>query len=81
MCQLAQEHLYLSDMTSANSDIPEVPSLATASGSLANSVVPKANNKRQATSDYDDDEGSKLFRCDDDDDGGGSNDKEKFARY
>uniref|UniRef100_A0A671PYC6 Aryl hydrocarbon receptor nuclear translocator n=1 Tax=Sinocyclocheilus anshuiensis TaxID=1608454 RepID=A0A671PYC6_9TELE len=67
-------------MTSANSDIPEVPSLATAAGSLSNSVVPKANNKRQATSDYDDDEGSKLFRCDDDDDGGGSNDKEKFAR-
>ncbi|XP_042627890.1 aryl hydrocarbon receptor nuclear translocator isoform X3 [Cyprinus carpio] len=67
-------------MTSANSDMPEVPSLATAAGSLSNSaaVVPKANNKRQATSDYDDDEGSKLFRCDDD--GGGSNDKERFAR-
>uniref|UniRef100_A0A8C2C344 Aryl hydrocarbon receptor nuclear translocator n=1 Tax=Cyprinus carpio TaxID=7962 RepID=A0A8C2C344_CYPCA len=62
------------------SDMPEVPSLATAAGSLSNSaaVVPKANNKRQATSDYDDDEGSKLFRCDDD--GGGSNDKERFAR-
>ncbi|XP_059363270.1 aryl hydrocarbon receptor nuclear translocator-like isoform X2 [Carassius carassius] len=65
-------------MTSANSDMPEVLSLASATGSLSN-VVPKANNKRQATSDYDDDEGSKLFRCDDDD-GGGSNDKERFAR-
>ncbi|KAF4103683.1 hypothetical protein G5714_016566 [Onychostoma macrolepis] len=69
-------------MTSANADMPEVPSLAmaTAAGSHANSaaVVPKANNKRQATSDYEDDEGSKLFRCDDD--GGGSNDKERFAR-
>ncbi|XP_016375036.1 aryl hydrocarbon receptor nuclear translocator, partial [Sinocyclocheilus rhinocerous] len=44
-------------------------------------VVPKANSKRQATSDYDDDEGSKLCRCDDDDDdGGGSNDKDRFAR-
>ncbi|XP_026084640.1 aryl hydrocarbon receptor nuclear translocator isoform X5 [Carassius auratus] len=64
-------------MTSANSDMPEVLSLASAAGSLSN-VVPKANNKRQATSDYDDDEGSKLFRCDDD--GGGSNDKERFAR-
>ncbi|KAI2655816.1 Aryl hydrocarbon receptor nuclear translocator [Labeo rohita] len=62
--------------------MPDVPSLAmaTQAGSHANSaaVVPKANNKRQATSDFDDDEGSKLFRCDDD--GGGSNDKERFAR-
>ncbi|XP_052474961.1 aryl hydrocarbon receptor nuclear translocator isoform X5 [Carassius gibelio] len=58
-------------------DMPEVLSLASAAGSLSN-VVPKANNKRQATSDYDDEEGSKLFRCDDD--GGGSNDKERFAR-
>ncbi|XP_050986589.1 aryl hydrocarbon receptor nuclear translocator isoform X2 [Labeo rohita] len=69
-------------MTSANPDMPDVPSLAmaTQAGSHANSaaVVPKANNKRQATSDFDDDEGSKLFRCDDD--GGGSNDKERFAR-
>lgn len=69
-------------MASANADMPEVASLAmaTAAGSHANSaaVVPKANNKRQATSDYEDDEGSKLFRCDDD--GGGSNDKERFAR-
>uniref|UniRef100_A0A671REM5 Aryl hydrocarbon receptor nuclear translocator n=1 Tax=Sinocyclocheilus anshuiensis TaxID=1608454 RepID=A0A671REM5_9TELE len=70
-------------MASANADMPEVPSLAAAAGSHANStaVVPEANSKRQATSDYDDDEGSKLFRCDDDDDdGGGSNDKERFAR-
>lgn len=72
-------------MTSADADMPEVPSLAmaTAAGSHANSaaVVPKANNKRQATSDYEDDDGGKLFRCDDDDDdGGGSNDKERFAR-
>lgn len=69
-------------MTSSNSDMPEVSSLAmaTSAGSLSNSasIVPKANNKRQATSDFEDDEGSKLFRCDDD--GGGSNDKERFAR-
>ncbi|KAG1925981.1 aryl hydrocarbon receptor nuclear translocator isoform b [Pimephales promelas] len=42
------------------------------------SSLSKANNKRQASSDFEDDEGSKLFRCDDD--GGGSNDKERFAR-
>ncbi|XP_048008263.1 aryl hydrocarbon receptor nuclear translocator isoform X1 [Megalobrama amblycephala] len=68
-------------MTSANSDMPEVSSLAMATPAGSHNsatVVPKANNKRQATSDYDDDEGSKLFRCDDD--GGGSNDKERFAR-
>ncbi|XP_051577514.1 aryl hydrocarbon receptor nuclear translocator-like isoform X5 [Myxocyprinus asiaticus] len=69
-------------MTSTNSDMPESSSLAmaTSAGSLSNStaVVSKANNKRQATSDFEDDEGSKLFRCDDD--SGGANDKERFAR-
>ncbi|XP_051999366.1 aryl hydrocarbon receptor nuclear translocator-like isoform X2 [Xyrauchen texanus] len=69
-------------MTSTNSDMPESSSLAmdTLTGSLSNStaVVPKANNKRQANSDFEDDEGSKLFRCDDD--SGGANDKERFAR-
>ncbi|XP_067305370.1 aryl hydrocarbon receptor nuclear translocator isoform X3 [Pseudorasbora parva] len=68
-------------MTSANPDMSEVSSLAMAtsgSHSSSTSIVPKANNKRQATSDFEDDEGSKLFRCDDD--GGGSNDKERFAR-
>ncbi|XP_052003650.1 aryl hydrocarbon receptor nuclear translocator-like isoform X2 [Xyrauchen texanus] len=63
-------------------DMPEVSSLAMATSavSLSNSpaVVPKANNKRQATSDFEDDEGSKLFRCDDD--LSGANDKERFAR-
>ncbi|XP_043116567.1 aryl hydrocarbon receptor nuclear translocator isoform X2 [Puntigrus tetrazona] len=56
-------------MASANADMSEVASAGSHS---------KTNNKRQATSDYEDDEGSKLFRCDDD--GGGSNDKERFAR-
>ncbi|XP_051574198.1 aryl hydrocarbon receptor nuclear translocator-like isoform X2 [Myxocyprinus asiaticus] len=69
-------------MTSTNPDMPEVSSLAVATSavSLSNSsaVVPKANNKRQATSDFEDDEGSKLFRCDDD--SSGANDKERFAR-
>ncbi|XP_052003654.1 aryl hydrocarbon receptor nuclear translocator-like isoform X6 [Xyrauchen texanus] len=69
-------------MTSTNPDMPEVSSLAMATSavSLSNSpaVVPKANNKRQATSDFEDDEGSKLFRCDDD--LSGANDKERFAR-
>ncbi|XP_077062985.1 aryl hydrocarbon receptor nuclear translocator isoform X5 [Siphateles boraxobius] len=60
-------------MTSANPDMAEVSSMA-----MATPAVSKANNKRQASSDFEDDEGSKLFRCDDD--GGGSNDKERFAR-
>ncbi|XP_057195359.1 aryl hydrocarbon receptor nuclear translocator isoform X1 [Triplophysa rosa] len=65
-------------MTSSDPDMSEV--MATSAGSHSNSgaVVPKANNKRQATSDYDDDEGGKLFRCDDE--GSGGNDKERFAR-
>ncbi|KAK7157247.1 hypothetical protein R3I93_008655 [Phoxinus phoxinus] len=57
-------------MTSADPDMAEVSSLAMA--------TPAKANKRQASSDFEDDEGSKLFRCDDD--GGGSNDKERFAR-
>ncbi|XP_066538620.1 aryl hydrocarbon receptor nuclear translocator isoform X3 [Hoplias malabaricus] len=69
-------------MASSNQDMPEVPSLgmATAAGShtSAGAVMPKGSNKRSAGSDFDDDEGSKLFRCDDDP--GASNDKERFAR-
>uniref|UniRef100_A0A8C6TFN4 Aryl hydrocarbon receptor nuclear translocator n=1 Tax=Neogobius melanostomus TaxID=47308 RepID=A0A8C6TFN4_9GOBI len=42
-------------------------------------VVPKGANKRRAASDFDDDEGSKLFRCDDES-SGSNNDKERFAR-
>ncbi|KAL1258812.1 hypothetical protein QQF64_009389 [Cirrhinus molitorella] len=66
-------------MTSANPDMPDVPSLAMATQASSAAGVTKSNNKRQATSDFDDDDGGKLFRCDDDD-GGGSNDKERFAR-
>ncbi|XP_017537296.1 aryl hydrocarbon receptor nuclear translocator isoform X4 [Pygocentrus nattereri] len=66
----------------SNPDMPEVPSLgmATAAGSHAGAgaIVPKGSNKRSASSDFEDDEGSKLFRCDDD--AGASNDKERFAR-
>nr|XP_055067807.1 aryl hydrocarbon receptor nuclear translocator isoform X1 [Misgurnus anguillicaudatus] len=65
-------------MTSTNPDMSEV--MATSAGSHSNgaAVVPKGNNKRQATSDYEDEDGGKLFRCDDE--GSGSNDKERFAR-
>uniref|UniRef100_A0AAY5EGZ1 Aryl hydrocarbon receptor nuclear translocator n=1 Tax=Electrophorus electricus TaxID=8005 RepID=A0AAY5EGZ1_ELEEL len=54
--------------------------MATPAGSHAGpgAVVPKGNNKRPASSDYEDDDGSKLFRCDDDP--SLSNDKERFAR-
>ncbi|KAI4896922.1 hypothetical protein NFI96_031624 [Prochilodus magdalenae] len=67
-------------MASSNPDMPEVPSLgmATPAGSHAGAILPKGSNKRPASSDFDDDEGSKLFRCDDD--VGASNDKERFAR-
>ncbi|NP_001417742.1 aryl hydrocarbon receptor nuclear translocator isoform d [Danio rerio] len=65
-------------MTSANPDMSEVPSLAMTSSNGSHSNGVQKANKRQATSDYEDDEGGKLFRCDDD--GGGSNDKERFAR-
>ncbi|KAL2084721.1 hypothetical protein ACEWY4_020239 [Coilia grayii] len=41
-------------------------------------VVAKGTNKRRAGSDFDEDEGNKLFRCDDD--SGSTNDKERFAR-
>ncbi|XP_031432508.1 aryl hydrocarbon receptor nuclear translocator isoform X2 [Clupea harengus] len=67
-------------MDSSNSDMPDehplgLGAVATPSGGA---VVAKGSNKRRAGSDFDDDEGSKLFRCDDD--GGSSNDKERFAR-
>ncbi|KAJ8383766.1 hypothetical protein AAFF_G00214530 [Aldrovandia affinis] len=65
-----------------NPDLSDVPSLglgaATGNQSGSGSVVQKGTNKRRAVPDFDDDEGSKLFRCDDDT--GGSNDKERFAR-
>lgn len=67
-------------MSSSNPDLPD-PNLGMgASGTQGSggAVVPKGTNKRRAAQDFDDDEGSKLFRCDDDT--GGSNDKERFAR-
>ncbi|XP_072316252.1 aryl hydrocarbon receptor nuclear translocator isoform X2 [Eucyclogobius newberryi] len=69
--------LFLSDMSSSNSDLPDMGASGT-QGSGA--VVPKGTNKRRAALDFDDDDddGSKLFRCDDD--ASGSNDKERFAR-
>ncbi|XP_061737621.1 aryl hydrocarbon receptor nuclear translocator isoform X2 [Nerophis ophidion] len=69
------------DMASSNQDLTD-PSLGLgASGTQASggAVVPKGSNKRRAAPDFDDDEGSKLFRCDDDS-GGPNNDKERFAR-
>nr|QGW67263.1 aryl hydrocarbon receptor nuclear translocator protein 1b [Rhamdia quelen] len=60
-------------MASSNPDMPDVPSLGMGS---SGAVVPKSA-KRSASSDYDDDEGGKLFRCDDD---SNTNDKERFAR-
>ncbi|TSL82560.1 Aryl hydrocarbon receptor nuclear translocator [Bagarius yarrelli] len=41
-------------------------------------VVPKGSNKRSAASDFEDDDGGKLFRCDDE--SANANDKERFAR-
>ncbi|XP_049439952.1 aryl hydrocarbon receptor nuclear translocator isoform X7 [Epinephelus fuscoguttatus] len=72
--------LFQTDMSSSNPDLPD-PNLGMgASGTQGSggAVVPKGTNKRRAAQDFDDDEGSKLFRCDDDT--GGSNDKERFAR-
>ncbi|XP_072535987.1 aryl hydrocarbon receptor nuclear translocator isoform X2 [Salminus brasiliensis] len=69
-------------MASSHSDVPELPSLgmAVSAGSHAGAgaVMSKGSNKRSASSDFEDDEGSKMFRCDDD--AGTSNDKERFAR-
>ncbi|KAL7393581.1 hypothetical protein ABVT39_013186 [Epinephelus coioides] len=73
--------LFQTDMSSSNPDLPD-PNLGMgASGTQGSggAVVPKGTNKRRAAQDFDDDEGSKLFRCDDDT--GGSNDKERFARF
>ncbi|XP_024123295.1 aryl hydrocarbon receptor nuclear translocator isoform X1 [Oryzias melastigma] len=73
--------LFHTDMTSSNQELTD-PNLGMgASGTQASggAVVPKGTNKRRLTSDFEDDEGSKLFRGDDDT-GGSSNDKERFAR-
>ncbi|XP_077382212.1 aryl hydrocarbon receptor nuclear translocator isoform X2 [Festucalex cinctus] len=71
--------LFHTDMSSSNQDLSEPDLGLGASGAQASggAVVPKGS-KRRAPSDFDDDEGNKLFRCDDDT--GGSNDKERFAR-
>ncbi|KAM7420900.1 hypothetical protein PAMA_015213 [Pampus argenteus] len=73
--------LFQTDMSSSNPELPDPNVGMGASGTQASggAVVPKGTNKRRAAPDFDeDDEGSKLFRCDDDT--GGSNDKERFAR-
>ncbi|XP_074539444.1 aryl hydrocarbon receptor nuclear translocator isoform X1 [Halichoeres trimaculatus] len=73
--------LFHTDMSSSNPELPD-PNLGMgASGTQGSggAVVPKGTNKRRAAPDFDDDEGSKLFRCDDDT-GGSNNDKERFAR-
>lgn len=68
-------------MASSNPDMPEIPSLGMAvpTGSHSGAIMPKGSNKRSAGSDFEDDDGSKMFRGDDDD-AGTSNDKERFAR-
>ncbi|CAB1445940.1 unnamed protein product [Pleuronectes platessa] len=70
-------------MSSADPELPDPdPDLGMgASGTQAGggAVVPKGTNKRPAAPDFDDDDGSKLFRCDDES-GGNGNDKERFAR-
>ncbi|XP_030640563.1 aryl hydrocarbon receptor nuclear translocator isoform X2 [Chanos chanos] len=72
----------MSELASSNPDLSDVSSLgmanAVGSQGTSNAAVPKGNSKRRAPSDFDDDEGNKLFRCDDD--GTASNDKERFAR-
>nr|XP_023685827.1 aryl hydrocarbon receptor nuclear translocator-like isoform X6 [Paramormyrops kingsleyae] len=76
--------MFTSHMASSNpgSDVSDMPSLAMASATVnqagGGAVVPKGANKRRASPDTDDDEGSKVFRCDDD--AGGTSDKERFAR-
>ncbi|XP_063055314.1 aryl hydrocarbon receptor nuclear translocator isoform X2 [Engraulis encrasicolus] len=68
-------------MDSSNSDMSDVGPLGlggVGTSPSGGAVVAKGTNKRRAGSDFDDDEGSKLFRCDDD--SGGNNDKERFAR-
>ncbi|XP_039973837.1 aryl hydrocarbon receptor nuclear translocator isoform X3 [Xiphias gladius] len=73
--------LFHTDMSSSNPELPD-PNLGMgASGTQAGggAVVTKGTNKRRAAPDFDDDEGSKLFRCDDET-AGSNNDKERFAR-
>ncbi|XP_073340882.1 aryl hydrocarbon receptor nuclear translocator isoform X6 [Pagrus major] len=75
--------LFHTDMSSSNPELPD-PNLGMgASGTQASggAVVPKGTGKRRAAPDFDDDddEGSKLFRCDDETPGS-NNDKERFAR-
>ncbi|XP_073340879.1 aryl hydrocarbon receptor nuclear translocator isoform X3 [Pagrus major] len=76
--------LFHTDMSSSNPELPD-PNLGMgASGTQASggAVVPKGTGKRRAAPDFDDDddEGSKLFRCDDETPGS-NNDKERFARF
>ncbi|XP_072250279.1 aryl hydrocarbon receptor nuclear translocator isoform X4 [Leuresthes tenuis] len=73
--------LFHTDMSSSNPDLTDLNLGMGASGTQASggAVVPKGTSKRRAPSDFDDDEGSKLFR-DDDETGGSGNDKERFAR-
>ncbi|KAM9724469.1 aryl hydrocarbon receptor nuclear translocator isoform 2-T2 [Menidia menidia] len=73
--------LFNTDMSSSNPELADLNLGMGASGTQASSgaIVPKGTNKRRAPSDFDDDEGSKLFRGDDET-GGSSNDKERFAR-
>ncbi|XP_067365342.1 aryl hydrocarbon receptor nuclear translocator isoform X4 [Channa argus] len=74
--------LFHTDMSSSNQELPD-PSLgmgASGTQTSGGAVVPKGANKRRAVSDFDDDdEGSKLFKCDDET-AGSNNDKERFAR-
>ncbi|XP_062254575.1 aryl hydrocarbon receptor nuclear translocator isoform X4 [Platichthys flesus] len=74
---------FQSDMSSADPELPDPdPDHGMgASGTQAGggAVAPKGTNKRRAEPDFDDDDGSKLFRCDDES-GGNGNDKERFAR-
>ncbi|XP_027027405.1 aryl hydrocarbon receptor nuclear translocator isoform X3 [Tachysurus fulvidraco] len=66
-------------MASSNPDMPDLGmSVPAGSHASAGALVPKSSNKRSASSDYEDDDGGKLFRCDDET--GNSNDKERFAR-
>lgn len=68
-------------MSSADPELPDPDLGMGASGTQAGggAVVPKGSNKRRAAPDFDDDDGSKLFRCDDETPGS-NNDKERFAR-
>ncbi|XP_060727062.1 aryl hydrocarbon receptor nuclear translocator isoform X2 [Tachysurus vachellii] len=53
-------------MASSNPDMPDVPNLGMSvpagSHASAGALVPKSSNKRSAASDYEDDDGGKLFR-------------------